>query len=37
MKEQDKVIQIYCDVLEGRRARFPAHFFAGDQGKKYLA
>jgi hypothetical protein len=37
MTEKEKVIQIYQDVLDGRRVRFPNHFFVGDQGKKYLA
>ncbi|OIK16699.1 hypothetical protein BIV60_03330 [Bacillus sp. MUM 116] len=31
------VIQMYRDILGGRRARFPKNFFVGDQGKKYLA
>lgn len=37
MIEKEKIIQIYRDVLGGRRARFPNHFFVGDQGKIYLA
>ncbi|WP_141995105.1 hypothetical protein [Bacillus sp. B4EP4a] len=37
MEEKEKLIQIYRDVLDGRRARFPNHFFVGDQGMKYLA
>ncbi|MGM0879375.1 MAG: hypothetical protein ACQEWV_33540, partial [Bacillota bacterium] len=37
MIEKEKVIQIYQDVLDGRRARFPNYFFVGDQGKKYVA
>lgn len=35
--EKEKVIQLYRDILEGKRVRFPDHFFVGDQGKKYLA
>ncbi|OHX41431.1 hypothetical protein BBV17_28500 [Cytobacillus oceanisediminis] len=35
--EKEKIIQIYRDVLDGRRVRFPNHFFVGDQGKTYLA
>jgi len=35
--EREKVIRIYRDILERKRARFPDHFFVGDQGKKYLA
>lgn len=37
MSEKEKVIQIYQDVLDGKRARFPNYFFVGDLGKKYLA
>ncbi|MFE6707630.1 hypothetical protein ACFVEL_22150 [Bacillus thuringiensis] len=37
MTEKEKVIQLYRDILEGKRFRFPNHFFLGDQGKKYLA
>ncbi|MCM2534343.1 hypothetical protein NDK43_20820 [Neobacillus pocheonensis] len=37
MVEREKVIKIFRDVLNGRRTRFPNHFFVGDQGKKYLA
>ncbi|WP_281172536.1 hypothetical protein [Ectobacillus panaciterrae] len=33
MTEKEKVIQLYRDILEGRRFRFPDHFFVGDQGK----
>ncbi|MGG3450245.1 DUF4046 domain-containing protein [Domibacillus aminovorans] len=37
MIEKEKVIQIYQDVLNGKRVRFPNHFFVGEQGKNYLA
>lgn len=37
MTEKEKVIQIYRDVLKGKRYRFPDHFFIGEQGKKNLA
>ena len=37
MTEREKLIQIYRDVLSGKRCRFPNHFFVGDQGKTYLA
>jgi len=35
--EKEMVICIYRDILEGKKARFPNHFFVGEQGKKYLA
>ncbi|GMA65583.1 hypothetical protein [Alicyclobacillus fastidiosus] len=37
MTEQEKVIQVYQDVLNGNRCRFPNYFFVGERGKKYLA
>ncbi|MEW9669856.1 hypothetical protein [Ammoniphilus sp. 3BR4] len=37
MTEKEKVIDIYRQILKGHRARFPNHFFVGEQGKKYLA
>ncbi|WP_255286788.1 MULTISPECIES: DUF4046 domain-containing protein [unclassified Bacillus (in: firmicutes)] len=37
MVEREKVLQIYRDVLDGKRGKFPDHFFVGEQGKKYLA
>ncbi|CRK83270.1 hypothetical protein [Neobacillus massiliamazoniensis] len=36
MTEKETVIQLYLDVLKGKKTRFPNHFFVGDQGKKYL-
>ncbi|GMA65941.1 hypothetical protein [Alicyclobacillus fastidiosus] len=37
MTEKDKIIQIYREVLTGKRHRFPNHLFVGDRGKKYVA
>lgn len=37
MTVKEKVIQIYREVLEGKRTKFPYHFFVGTQGKKVLA
>jgi hypothetical protein len=36
VSEEEKVIRIYQDILQGNRTRFPNHFFVGEQGKKYL-
>lgn len=37
MPEREKAIQIYQDILDGKRVRLPNHFFVGDHRKKYLA
>jgi hypothetical protein len=34
--EEEMVIRVYEDILQGKRTRFPNHFFIGEQGKKYL-
>ncbi|MEK1832845.1 hypothetical protein AAAC51_39670 [Priestia megaterium] len=33
---KEQVIEIYQDVLDKRRKRFPNYFFAGNEGKKYM-
>ncbi|MFQ6387628.1 hypothetical protein ACLNAR_07590 [Priestia aryabhattai] len=33
---REQVIEVYQDVLDKRRKRFPNHFFVGHEGKKYI-
>ncbi|CAH0309197.1 DUF4046 domain-containing protein [Priestia megaterium] len=33
---QERVLEIYQDVLEGKVKRFPNNFFFGEEGKKYM-
>jgi hypothetical protein len=33
---REQVIDIYQDVLEKKRKRFPNYFFVGNEGKKYM-
>ncbi|MEH7314174.1 hypothetical protein [Priestia megaterium] len=34
--KREQVIEVYKDVLEKRRKRFPNYFFVGNEGKKYM-
>ncbi|MEJ9227164.1 MULTISPECIES: hypothetical protein [Priestia] len=34
--KREQVIEVYKDVLEKRRKRFPNYFFAGNEGEKYM-
>ncbi|MGB3783993.1 MAG: DUF4046 domain-containing protein, partial [Priestia megaterium] len=33
---REQVIDIYQDVLDKKRKRFPNYFFVGNEGKKYM-
>ena len=35
--DRDQVIEIYQQVLEGKRKRFPNDFFVGNEGKTYMS
>jgi hypothetical protein len=37
MMSRERVIELYREVLEKKRKRFPNHFFIGEEGKKYIA
>ena len=34
--DRDQVIEIYQQVLDGKRKRFPNGFFVGNEGKTYM-